>query len=65
MSSDYSTFVCLGSCTSGHPFAAYTKGRKIVISNLGAYDGSNGSKMLTLTEGKNIINYYSRDPSKI
>ena len=28
MSSDYSTFVCLGSCTSGHPFAAYTKGRK-------------------------------------
>ncbi len=64
-STDYNTYLCVEPCgTNGHPYSSYTKSRSIIISNLNAFDGSNGSKLLSLNEGINVIRYYSQDPSK-
>ena len=64
-SQNYATFLCVEPCgTDGHPYNASTKSRKIVISNLNAFDSGNGSKILSFKEGTNTIRYYSQDPSK-
>ncbi|HLG24943.1 MAG TPA: hypothetical protein VI564_08485 [Candidatus Nanoarchaeia archaeon] len=64
-SSDYKTFICLEPCgSSGHPFDTYTKSQSIIISGLSAFDSANGSRILTLKDGTNIIRYYSQDQSK-
>lgn len=64
-SADYLTFLCVEPCgANGHPYDASTSSRKIVISNLNAYDGDNGNKLLNLVEGVNVLRYYSQDPSK-
>ena len=62
-SSDYKTYLCKD-CSGGHPFAIYTASTKLIVSNLNVYDSSNGSRLLTLSEGTNTIKYYSEDPSK-
>lgn len=63
-SSDYSTFFCTSDCSKGHPFNASISSRSVVISNLNAYDGRSGKFLFTLNEGKNVVKYYSQDPSK-
>jgi len=64
-SSGYSTFMCVEPCgASGHPYNASTTSSKIIISNLNAFDSSNGKKLLSLAEGINIIRFYSQDPAK-
>jgi len=62
---DYTTFLCVEPCGSlGHPFDTLTKSRSIILSNLNAYDGDNGSKIFSLNEGINVLRYYSQDPAK-
>ena len=64
-SGDYTTFLCVEPCDSqGHPYGASTAGRNIIISNLNAFDSTNGKKLLALNEGINVIRYYSQDPAK-
>lgn len=64
-STDYATFLCTEPCgANGHPYNSSTTSRKIVLSNLNAYDGDNGNKLLTLNEGANTLRYYSQDPSR-
>src|SRR3989344_1473473 len=64
-SQDYLTYLCVEPCGfNGHPYSISTSSRLIVISNLNAYDGNNGSRLLTLNEGIGVIRYYSQDPSK-
>ncbi|MBI3027851.1 hypothetical protein HYY70_07105, partial [Candidatus Woesearchaeota archaeon] len=64
-SQDYTTFVCNEPCgAEGHPYTASTTSRVIIISNLNAFDGNNGNKLLSLNEGTNVIRYYSQDPAK-
>ncbi|MBI2656380.1 hypothetical protein HYX03_01420 [Candidatus Woesearchaeota archaeon] len=64
-SPDYATFLCVEPCgTAGHPYSTSTASRTIIISNLNAYDGNNGSELLSLNEGANTIRYYSQDPAK-
>ncbi len=62
---EYSTFLCVEPCgASGHPYDTSTKSRTIIISNLNAFDASNGGKLLSFAEGTNIIRFYSQDPAK-
>ncbi|MEK6984485.1 MAG: hypothetical protein AABX33_07970 [Nanoarchaeota archaeon] len=64
-SQDYVTFLCLEPCNSqGHPYEKSTSSKTIIISNLNAFDGDNGNKLLTLNDGTNVIRYYSQDPAK-
>ena len=64
-SPDYSTFMCAEPCgMNGHPYNTSLSGRIVVITNLNAFDSSNGNKLLTLNDGTNIIRYYSQDPAK-
>ncbi len=64
-SQDYETFLCVEPCAQqGHPYIKSTKSRKIIISGLSAFDGDDGSKILALNEGANVIRYYSQDSSK-
>ncbi len=62
---DYSTFLCMEPCgADGHPYDASTAARSIILSNLNAFDGTKGNRLLSLKEGANTIRYYSQDPSK-
>jgi len=64
-SSDYATFLCIEPCgASGHPYDISTTSRTIIVSNLNAYDGNNGNKLLDFKEGANVLRYYSQDPAK-
>lgn len=64
-SNDYITYLCVEPCgQNGHPYNTSTTGRSIIISNLNAYDGTSGNKLLTFNEGANVIRYYSQDPAK-
>lgn len=64
-SSDYATFLCVEPCgIGGHPYNSSTSGRLVIISNLNAFEGTKGSKLLSLSEGLNTIRYYSQDPAK-
>ncbi len=62
---NYTTFLCVEPCgLQGHPYNASTKSKKIILSNLNAFDGDNGNRLLYLKEGLNMIRYYSQDPAK-
>ena len=62
---DYTTFLCVEPCNpQGHPYNASTTSKAIILSNLNAFDGNNGNKLLTLNEGANTLRYYSQDPAK-
>ena len=62
---DYSTFLCVEPCgAQGHPYNSFTRGRSLIISSLNVFDGSNGTQLLTLNNGNNVIRYYSQDPAK-
>ncbi len=62
---NYTTYLCLEPCNfEGHPYSAYTKSRRLIVSNLNVFDGGNGSRLLSLKKGTNTILYYSQDPSK-
>ncbi|MDP3766216.1 MAG: hypothetical protein Q8R04_06920 [Nanoarchaeota archaeon] len=64
-SPDYATFLCSEPCgANGHPYNSSISSRIIIITNLNAFDGSNGNRLLTLNEGTNTIRYYSQDPAK-
>ena len=64
-SSGYATFLCVEPCgPQGHPYDASLAGRTVIITNLNAFDGSNGNRILTLNEGMNVIRFYSQDPAK-
>ncbi|MBS3104702.1 hypothetical protein J4234_00425 [Candidatus Woesearchaeota archaeon] len=64
-SNDYITFLCAEPCgQNGHPYSTSTANRVVVISNLNAFDGTSGTKLLSLAEGTNIIRYYAQDPAK-
>ena len=61
---NYLTFFCTNDCGRGHPFNASTSSRNVRIINLNAYDDRNGKFLFNLSEGSNIVKYYSQDPAK-
>ncbi len=62
---NYTTYLCLEPCDfNGHPYGTQTQSRRLLVSNLNVFDGSNGSKLLQLNEGANRVLYYSQDPAK-
>ncbi|MBI2660164.1 hypothetical protein HYX07_03305 [Candidatus Woesearchaeota archaeon] len=64
-SPDYLTFMCVEPCgANGHPYNSSLSSRTVIITNLNAFDGSNGNKLLSLSDGSNVIRYYSQDPAK-
>src|SRR3989344_2323951 len=64
-SGNYSTYICVEPCgQQGHPYDNFTTSRKLILSGLGIFDGSSGSKILSLQEGNNVVRYYSQDPAK-
>jgi len=64
-SQDYKTHLCSEPCgPNGHPYNVFTKSRRLIVSGLGIFDADNGSRLLLLKEGLNVIRYYSQDPSK-
>ncbi len=65
-STNYITFLCVEPfCNdNGHPYLNKTRSRKIILSNLDAFDQITGFRVMSLKEGLNTIRFYSQDPSK-
>lgn len=62
-SGEYNTYLCKG-CTGNHPFSISTSSERLEILGLNVYDSDTRDRILVLSEGDNIIRYYSQDPSK-
>lgn len=60
---NYTLFLCVD-CFQKHPYSVFTHSRSIILSNLNAFDGDTGARLLSFQEGINLIRYYSQDPSK-